>query len=231
MFAEYLRSIQSGMASLAFNKSCLACDKPVTPLCNDCSRFWIPKPASSREMGYPVHHVIAYGEIASQIVLLAKENGITAARTLLAQAISLSLNNLIIDERISGKVIALVPIPTTRKARRSRGGNFLESICREVIRDLAPQFSRNTFVLRNLLRVRRSVKDQSSLNSIERSRNLSGAFEVFRMIPATHQVVVIDDVVTTGSTLQEAFRALKERNLTVLGAATACASRRRQPIR
>jgi len=42
---------------------------------------------------------------------------------------------------------------------------------------------------------------------------------------------IIDDVITTGSTLREAVLALKERNLTVLGAATACASQRRLLIR
>ncbi|MFM8235920.1 MAG: phosphoribosyltransferase family protein [Actinomycetota bacterium] len=41
----------------------------------------------------------------------------------------------------------------------------------------------------------------------------------------------MDDVITTGSTIREAVRALKERNLTVLGAATACASQRRLLIR
>ncbi|NBX11637.1 MAG: ComF family protein, partial [Chitinophagaceae bacterium] len=35
-------------------------------------------------------------------------------------------------------------------------------------------------------------------------------------------IIVIDDVVASGSTLREAVRALKERNLTVIGAASAC---------
>ncbi|MFM7623546.1 MAG: phosphoribosyltransferase family protein, partial [Actinomycetota bacterium] len=59
----------------------------------------------------------------------------------------------------------------------------------------------------------------------------SGAFYADLKIPITTQLVILDDVVTTGSTLREANRALKERNLTALGAATACASQRRLLIR
>ena len=73
--------------------------------------------------------------------------------------------------------------------------------------------------------------DQSGLSETQRYENLAGAFEVSPGFNSQIPIVVIDDVITTGNTLREAVRALKERNLTVLGAATACASRRRLPIR
>ncbi|MBM3743396.1 MAG: phosphoribosyltransferase [Actinobacteria bacterium] len=43
-------------------------------------------------------------------------------------------------------------------------------------------------------------------------------------------MLVIDDFISTGSTLREAIRALKQRNLIVIGAATACATQRRLAI-
>ena len=91
--------------------------------------------------------------------------------------------------------------------------------------------SNTRFLPRSILSLRRKVKDQSGLSATERQQNLAGAFAVTEAFDSQIPIIVIDDVITTGNTLREAIRALKERNLTVLGAATACASRRRLPIR
>jgi predicted amidophosphoribosyltransferase len=77
----------------------------------------------------------------------------------------------------------------------------------------------------------RKILDQTELTQSQRELNLSGAFKVAPDFFTVKPIIIIDDVITTGSTLREAVRALKERNLTVLGAATACASQRRLPIR
>ncbi|MFM8752799.1 MAG: phosphoribosyltransferase family protein [Actinomycetota bacterium] len=44
-------------------------------------------------------------------------------------------------------------------------------------------------------------------------------------------IIVVDDVLTTGATLRNAILALNERKMTVLGAATACASAHQLLIR
>jgi predicted amidophosphoribosyltransferase len=68
------------------------------------------------------------------------------------------------------------------------------------------------------------VRDQAKLNSRERSQNLRGVFTVRDGVFAERPIVVVDDVITTGSTLRNAILALNESKMTVLGAATACAS-------
>ncbi len=75
------------------------------------------------------------------------------------------------------------------------------------------------------------VVDQSGLSETQRHDNLFGAFKVAKPLNSAAPIIIVDDVITTGSTLREAVRALKERNLTVLGAATACATQRRLLIR
>jgi predicted amidophosphoribosyltransferase len=79
------------------------------------------------------------------------------------------------------------------------------------------------------LEIRKRVSDQSSLTEVERIQNLEGALGV-RPDISGKSVIVIDDVITTGSTLREAIRVLEERNLTIIGAATACATQRRLAI-
>jgi predicted amidophosphoribosyltransferase len=71
--------------------------------------------------------------------------------------------------------------------------------------------------------------DQSQLNYQQRKANLKNAFQLIRNdleIEAVTEkkIILIDDVVTSGATLLSAESALRERKMTVLGAATACAS-------
>ena len=74
-----------------------------------------------------------------------------------------------------------------------------------------------------ILEVRKLLRDQTGLTNLERLSNLAGAFQVKPQVKSdSRPIIVIDDVVATGSTLREAVRALRERNLTVIGAASAC---------
>jgi len=61
---------------------------------------------------------------------------------------------------------------------------------------------------RRLLYRRRNTKMQVKLNGEERRKNLLGAFAVRGALPAK-RIILIDDVFTTGSTLQECARVLK----------------------
>ena len=63
--------------------------------------------------------------------------------------------------------------------------------------------------------------DQSGLSAQDRKRNLERAFE-FQGDEIQGQLILVDDLVTTGSTLLEAKRALEMRNLKVNQAITAC---------
>lgn len=77
----------------------------------------------------------------------------------------------------------------------------------------------------------KKVRDQAGLNSQERQRNLEGVFELREGTMEARPIILIDDVITTGSTLTNAILAIRERNMTVLGAATACASAHQLLIR
>ncbi|AJE82924.1 ComF family protein [Streptomyces sp. SCSIO ZS0520] len=63
-----------------------------------------------------------------------------------------------------------------------------------------------------VLRQRRAVADQSGLNSRQRKANLKGALEVnaraVRLFGSGARVIIVDDLLTTGSSLAEAARAL-----------------------
>jgi predicted amidophosphoribosyltransferase len=75
----------------------------------------------------------------------------------------------------------------------------------------------------------RPVLDQATLDAADRARNLAGSMRSRHAVPPGPgaPVVVVDDVLTTGSTVREAQRALEEAGTPVLGIATVAATRRR----
>jgi predicted amidophosphoribosyltransferase len=83
--------------------------------------------------------------------------------------------------------------------------------------------------VRQLLVPSGRVLDQSTLDARGRAANLAGSMSARspRASDRDATLVVIDDVLTTGSTVREAQRALEERGLRVAGVATVAATRRR----
>ncbi|MFG3016950.1 ComF family protein [Streptomyces sp. NPDC048254] len=111
----------------------------------------------------------------------------------------------------AGGPVLLVPVPSAPWAVRARGHDPVRRIALAAATEL-----RRTGVsarVAPVLRQRRAVADQSGLNSRQRLANIDGALEVtaggVRLL-AGGPVVLVDDLVTTGATLAEAARAVRE---------------------
>ena len=100
----------------------------------------------------------------------------------------------------------VVPIPLHWSRRLVRGYNQAESIAKPLAR-------RCGLPLVRALRRRRSTRQQALLDRNERETNLRLAFAVRcsqRTKVAGQQVLLVDDVVTTGATLEAAAGCLRE---------------------
>lgn len=100
---------------------------------------------------------------------------------------------------------ALVPLPLHRSRLRSRGFDQTLELARLLARQL------DLPLRADLLRRRRATAPQSRLNAAARRRNLRDAFLVpppRRMSAMPAHVVLFDDVMTTGATVQSAATAL-----------------------
>lgn len=74
----------------------------------------------------------------------------------------------------------------------------------------------------------RKVRDQSGLDACARARNMQGAFALKTGAYPRGDLILIDDVITTGATLSEAARALTKQGFRPLASVTACVA---QPLR
>jgi ComF family protein len=102
----------------------------------------------------------------------------------------------------SERIDAIVPMPIHWTRRLTRGFNQCES--------LASELSRHTGlpVLKALTRTRRTQK-QSSLAGAWRRRNVKGSFSAAHAQIRGKRLLLVDDVLTTGSTVNEAAAELK----------------------
>ena len=230
MLYKYLDSIRAGLESLAFDSSCIICGARESEFCIRCRADWRSSPQLISGESFPVCSSVPYSETARAIVLSAKENGVKFTRNLVVSELCAAIRVLTRESNLVREV-NLVPIPSSRKARARRGFDFISQVTNIVAKELNAESESIRFFARPILSNTKRVVDQSGLTELQRHENLLGAFQVAKRLNSTAPIIIIDDVVTTGSTLREAVRALKERNLTVLGAVTACASQRRLLIR
>ncbi len=96
---------------------------------------------------------------------------------------------------------ALVPVPLSARRARWRGFNQAELIARDVAENLNVDF------LPCLKRIR-NKKAQAKLTEKERLENMKNCFAVAGTVPKI--VILIDDVITTGATINECARVLRE---------------------
>ena len=154
-----------------------------------------------------------------------KFRGNRAVASLLAECLfdelSAELSELEIFENFTQPLI--IPVPLSSKRRRERGFNQ----CEILLDGLAKLDTGNIFEINKNLLIK--IKDTSSQTKTDsrasRLKNLRGAFAVSEdsgADAAGRNIIVIDDVTTTGTTLSEAMKTLRRAGAKkVLGIALA----------
>jgi predicted amidophosphoribosyltransferase len=215
---ELIRSLNE----LLFPSRCISCSALGLSLCAKCRRGWNPhiyitEIGGGEGNSLTVISSVLYSPIAQKVILGAKENRLTMADELISSAMSNSLQYFLKRERVE----FLIPIPSRKSATRLRGREFIEEMAR-------PASEKFGIPLRSPLAHGKRVRDQSGLSFQERRNNLEGAFVVERVDELHGNAVLVDDLVTTGATLNEAARALRYAGIQVIGAVTAALA---QPLR
>ena len=102
------------------------------------------------------------------------------------------------------KAEVIIPIPMDAGKKRKRGYNQAEILACELGKITGIP------VETGLLRKRKTADAQKRLNRQDRAHNLEGSFWVERKTRLPERALLIDDIYTTGNTVNEAAKTLKK---------------------
>jgi ComF family protein len=197
-------------------ESCLLAMHPISgETCETCGELLPGSPSLIRasicsvcqEAPPSFAKAVAYGayeaELRELIHLLKYEQVVPAAGVLggmLAEAVE--------KLSISEKRVMVVPVPLHRSKRRQRGFNQTELIVRDALKKLGhPRFE----LAINVLERRRATVSQIGLTRAQRAENIHGAFRVEHLNRVQgRDILLVDDVLTTGTTAAECARVLRK---------------------
>lgn len=199
---------------------CTGCGADGVVLCTHCSAALRDRPPAVVEPrhGGPVHAALPYEGVARAALLAFKESGRTDLAQPLAEALAGALRAALPP---GGRAVAVVPVPPSAAGDRRRGYRPVELLLRRC--GLRPT---------RLLRTRaESSVQQKNLDRAARAAARDGAFRVAstgeRM--RGREVILVDDVVTTGASLAAAQAALEAAGVPVVARAALCATAERIP--
>jgi predicted amidophosphoribosyltransferase len=216
--------------------SCAGCGSAGVPLCPAClaglSRGPRRVAIAAWPGGPPAWACAEYAGSTARIIRSWKDAGRHDLSGPLAAGLARALACAATGAAAGAEPIVVVPVPSTRGARRRRGEDVVLGLTRRGVRRLrvagapAPGPLRVAPVLRHC----RPVLDQAALSAEARWTNLHGALHIpasaLPLVAGRH-CVVTDDVLTTGATVTEAGRALRAAGGQVVGVAAVAATRRR----
>ena len=178
-------------------RACVRCALPLPlgappgSLCGSCQRRSPPYQTGTAPLKYE-------GVVQFLVTGLKFHNRMAHAR-LLGGLLTRSLGELATGERPE----LILPVPLHPARQRARGFNQALEIVRGPARRLGIALDCECCI-----RIR-PTSPQSGLDAKQRRRNLRGAFKL-RKRPAADHVVLFDDVITTGNTVAELARVLKQ---------------------
>lgn len=162
--------------------------------------------------GVAVFGLGRYAGPRRQGIVALKEHGRRDLIHPLARSLALGIHRLI-TWGVVGLPLTVVPAPTRRSSARRRGGDPVARIAA-----VATAGHPDIAVL-NALRTAGLARDSVGLGTRARERNITGRVRAVAGVIAG-EVLVVDDVVTTGVTAREAVRVLHAGGATVAAVLT-----------
>lgn len=109
----------------------------------------------------------------------------------------------------------MIPVPISQKRRKERGYNQSELIAKEIAKRVGIHYNNQClFKTKNII-------EQSKLNKEERQKNIQGVYELHNEKLLQHKkILLLDDIYTTGSTVNECSRILSKAKPKKIGVFT-----------
>jgi predicted amidophosphoribosyltransferase len=211
------------MLDLILPLECGGCGAPSTRWCETCSAATEvkqdePHLATPRlDPGVPVFTLGRYAGSRRQAIVALKEHGRTDLIPPLAYALAVGIHRLHAWGLLETP-LTIVPAPTRRHAARRRGGDPVTKIAKAAVAN------HPDIAVVEALRMKALVKDSVGLSTGARERNIAGRIRLTTNLSSHAEVLLVDDVITTGSTARESVRVLHAAGVRVTGVLTLAAA-------
>ncbi|MDS1270421.1 ComF family protein [Lipingzhangella sp. LS1_29] len=219
MAAQPLAVALDHLLALVLGLGCAGCGTRVRPVCASCRDVLhqSPRRCAPRTGCPPLWASGPYAGRVRQIVLAYKRRGYRAVVPVLGAALAVVLVAQVRLVSVPGsRTPTLVPIPARGATYRRLGYDPVLELARATA-VAAREYGWEPQVA-PVLRHRRRVRSQRGLDARSRRANRAGAMTLRRVPPTaggSGEVILVDDVVTTGATLAEAARKLRGAGVTV----------------
>lgn len=205
---------------LIFENSCLICNVSSSneAVCIECeSSFKERKENYIKHLEEITVYIYGYYEDRLRNGILSFKNGKKELAPYFASLLSKFWNK--VTPASNFKDCLIIPIPC-HKARIHERGYCHTSLLGRKFASYSSQDYSNTLIIR-----KKNTKHMNSLNNAyERKENVSGAFKIdiktlHKILPKHKKLLLIDDIVTTGSTMSEAAKTIKMHapNISIVG--------------
>jgi len=220
---HFFKNFLTSLSDLFYPRHCAGCQRALLQeefLCHDCWEQLEPLQEPCCEIcSYPLFcadsktcsncaerklHFVAvvsafhYRGLTQELLARYKYGRDQSLKPLLQQLIARALQ----DERLHGiDFAAVVPVPLHSLRQREREFNQVLPLAKEVAR-------RKKLPLRSLLKRVAATSFQAGSNREKRLQNLEGAFALHQPTSLHGNYLLVDDVLTTGATLDECAKVL-----------------------
>ncbi|MDP4000728.1 MAG: ComF family protein [bacterium] len=229
---NFIRILSRFIFDLVFPIGCLNCNKEGVHFCSDCqtklkkidkqkclvcrspSPFGKTHPGcASRNKIDGVVSALSYQDaLVKKIIAVFKYKFIEQLSQILAESLADQISQQGLTEYFHDFV--LVPVPLHKRRLNWRGFNQSELLADSLTKIL------NLKLSKNMVTRQKHTIPQTKLSANEREKNLTDAFGGGLESPAGKKILLVDDVVTTGATLNELAKLLKKMKATEVWAIT-----------
>lgn len=204
-----LKKIGNFLLDLFFPKFCFSCQKEGNYLCEDCralldisSLHQVFKTDSLDDLYFAFSYKNPLGK-----KILQKFKYFPFVKELAGILSSFIIDHFKLIEKSpeAFKEYIILPIPQTKKRLKWRGFNQSSEIGKELAKYFNIEFFENVLVKT------KETERQVELSATERKENIKGAFSIKNSdLIKNRKIILVDDIYTTGSTMEEAARTLKK---------------------
>ncbi len=207
MILDFIKTFFENVLKLIFPEDCICCGSFFCPdenygICNKCFDKFVVFDEEICKKNFEDNNgfsMFLYTQEIKEIIHKFKYDDYGSYARLMGK----KMGEFFVERNLVS-VDYIIPVPIHRKRRAERGFNQSEIMAKEI-----SKFSKIPILNRTLIRIK-NTEPQFGLNKEKRIKNIENAFSVAKPEKIVGKdIILIDDIYTTGTTLKECKRVLE----------------------